>query len=138
MINCRNETWAGKRVVYITKDLGKTWEPHTTNCSALVEPTCQASIIAVNSPKYGRLLLFSNPKVYPRSVMTVRASKDDGKTWNEGLLYDTRRCMGYSCLAMVDDEHVGVIYETCHNNGKNGNRGIGFVILPLADIVNAQ
>lgn len=138
MINCRNETWAGKRVVYVTKDLGKTWEPHETNCKDLVEPTCQASIIAVDSPKYGRLLLFSNPKKYPRSIMTVRASRDDGKTWNEGLLYDTRRCMGYSCLAMVDDDHVGVIYETCHNNGKNGNRGIGFIILPLDDIVNAK
>ena len=138
MINCRNETWAGKRVVYITRDLGKTWEAHETNCKDLVEPTCQASIIAVDSPKYGKLLLFSNPKVYPRSFMTIRASRDDGKTWNEGVLYDTRRCMGYSCLAMVDDDHVGVVYETCHNNGKNGNRGIGFTIIPLADIVNAK
>lgn len=138
MINCRNETWAGKRVVYVTRDLGKTWEPHETNCKDLVEPTCQASIIAVNSPKYGRLLLFSNPQKYPRSLMTVRASRDDGKSWNGGMLYDTRRCMGYSCLAMVDDNHVGIVYETCHNNGKNGNRGIGFIILPLDDIVNAK
>ena len=138
MINCRNETWAGKRVVYVTRDLGKTWQPHETNCKDLVEPTCQGSIISVDSAKHGRLLLFSNPKVYPRSFMTVRASRDDGKTWNEGVLYDTRRCMGYSCQAMVDADHVGIIYETCHNSGKNGNRGIGFIIIPIDEVVNAK
>ena len=138
MINCRNETWAGRRVVYVTKDLGKTWQAHETNCKDLVEPTCQGSIISVNSAKYGKLLLFSNPKVYPRSFMTVRTSRDDGKTWNEGLLYDARRCMGYSCQAMVDEDHVGVIYETCHTNSKDGNRGIGFIILPMDEVVNAK
>ena len=138
MINCRNETWAGKRVVYVTKDLGKTWQAHETNCKDLVEPTCQGSIISVDSAKHGRLLLFSNPKVYPRSFMTVRASRDDGKTWNKGVLYDSRRCMGYSCQAMVDADHVGIIYETCHNSGKNGNRGIGFIIIPLDEVVNAK
>ncbi len=138
MINCRNETWAGRRVVYVTKDLGKTWQAHETNCKDLVEPTCQGSIISVNSAKYGKLLLFSNPKVYPRSFMTVRTSRDDGKTWNEGLLYDARRCMGYSCQAMVDEDHVGIIYETCHTNSKNGNRGIGFIILPMDEVVNAK
>ena len=138
MINCRNETWAGRRVVYVTHDLGKTWEPHETNCKSLVEPTCQGSLITIDSAKYGRLLLFSNPKVYPRSFMTVRASRDDGRTWNDGLLYDARRCMGYSCQALVDDDHLGIIYETCHNNGKSGNRGIGFIILPLDEVVNAR
>jgi hypothetical protein len=70
--------------------------------------------------------------------MTVRASRDDGKTWNGGVLYDTRRCMGYSCQAMVDDDHLGIIYETSHTNSKNGNRGIGFIILPLDEVVNAK
>jgi hypothetical protein len=46
--------------------------------------------------------------------------------------------MGYSCQAMVDEDNVGIIYETCHNNGKNGNRGIGFIIIPLDEVVNAK
>ncbi len=138
MINCRNEARQGKRIVYVTRDLGKTWQPHETNNKSLSEPTCQGSIISVDSPRYGRLLLFSNPRINGRSNMTVRVSRDDGKTWNTGLLYDVRRCMGYSCQAMVDDNHVGVIYETCHNSGKNGNRGIGFIILPLDEVVNAK
>ena len=138
MINCRNEAYQGRRIVYVTRDLGKTWQPHETNNKGLSEPTCQGSIISVDSAKYGKLLLFSNPRINGRSNMTVRVSRDDGKTWNTGLLYDVRRCMGYSCQAMVDEDHLGVIYETCHNNGKNGNRGIGFIILPLAEIMNAR
>lgn len=138
MINCRNEAYQGRRIVYVTKDLGKTWQPHETNNKGLSEPTCQGSIISVDSAKYGKLLLFSNPRINGRSNMTVRVSKDDGKTWNTGLLYDVRRCMGYSCQAMVDDDNLGVIYETSHNNGKNGNRGIGFIILPMEEVVNAK
>lgn len=138
MINCRNEARQGNRIVYVTRDLGKTWQPHATNNKSLSEPTCQGSIISVDSAKHGRLLLFSNPRINGRSNMTVRVSRDDGNTWNTGLLYDSRRCMGYSCQAMVDDQNLGVIYETCHNSGKNGNRGIGFIILPLDEVVNAK
>ena len=70
--------------------------------------------------------------------MSVRASRDDGKTWGEGLLYDARGCMGYSCLALTDPDHVGVIYETCHTNGDTGYRGIGFIRLPLETIVTGE
>ena len=138
MINCRNEARQGKRIVYVTKDLGKTWEPHSTNLTALQEPTCQGSIVKVRSKKYGTLLLFSNPKSGGRNHMTIRTSTDDGNTWNEGYLYDVRQCMGYSCIAMTDSEHVGIFYETCHNNGKNGNRGIGFIRIPLETVVTGK
>ncbi|MBR2313240.1 MAG: exo-alpha-sialidase [Akkermansia sp.] len=138
MLNCRNEAYGGRRVIYVTKDLGETWEPHATNCNALSEPTCQASLVTVETKKYGRLMLFSNPKKNGRSNMTVRASQDDGQTWNEGLLYDVRRCMGYSCLALTDPDHVGVIYETCHTTAERGERGIGFIRLPLETIVTGE
>lgn len=138
MINCRNEARQGKRIVYVTKDLGKTWEPHSTNLSALQEPTCQGSIVKVKTKKYGTLMLFSNPKSGGRNHMTIRTSKDDGTTWNEGYLYDVRQCMGYSCIAMTDDEHVGIFYETCHTNGKNGCRGIGFIRIPLETVVTGK
>lgn len=138
MINARNEARQGKRIVYVTKDLGKTWQPHSTNLSALQEPTCQASLVKVDTKAYGTLLLFSNPKSGGRNTMTIRTSKDDGKTWNDGYLYDSRQCMGYSCIAMTDDKHVGIIYETCHNNGKSGNRGIGFIRIPLETVVTGK
>ncbi len=141
MINCRNEAGGGKRVVYVTKDLGETWEPHETNLQGLNEPSpqpCQGGFVAVETKKYGRLLLFSNPQVYPRALMIVRASRDEGKTWNEGIMYDKRRCMGYSCMAMTDPENVGIIYETCHTNGKSGARGIGFIRVPIESIMTGK
>lgn len=138
MINCRNEARQGKRIVYVTKDLGKTWQPHSTNLKSLQEPTCQGSVVKVQTKKYGQLMLFSNPKSGGRNHMTIRTSHDDGKTWNEGYLYDVRQCMGYSCIAMADDDHVGIFYETSHNNGKNGCRGIGFIRIPLETVVTGK
>ena len=141
MLNCRNEAGGGSRVIYVTKDFGKTWEPHETNLGGLKEPypqPCQASLVTLQTRKFGRIMLFSNPQVYPRALMIVRASRDDGKTWNEGIMYDKRRCMGYSCMAMTDPDHVGIIYETCHTNGKNGARGIGFIRIPIETIVTGK
>ncbi len=135
MLNCRNENRSGKRVVYVTKDLGETWAPHETNLSALPEPVCQASLVSVKVA--GKpYLLFSNPaNSGGRNKMGIRFSDDDGKTWSKPLEYDTRRCMGYSCIAMVDDANVGIIYETSHTNGKRGERGIGFIILPISEVL---
>ncbi len=138
MLNCRNEAYGGKRMVYVTKDLGETWEAHESNSKTLNDPTCQASLVAVETKKYGRLLLFSNPWIHGRSNMSIRASRDEGVTWSDGVLYDVRGCAGYSCIAMTDPDHVGIIYETCHKNGETDYRGIGFIRLPLETIVTGK
>ena len=137
MINCRNEARQGNRIVYVTKDLGETWEPHATNNCTLREPTCQASIIRFKTKKHD-LLLFSNPKSGGRNNMTVRYSEDDGTTWSDGYLYDTRNCMGYSCLAMIDSKNVGVFYETSHSLPGCGERGICFLSFPLESILTGE
>lgn len=139
MLTCRNETFQGKRVVYITNDLGKTWQPHSTNINTLNDPACQASILAVNSKKYGRVLLFSHPNSKPklRNHMTVHASTDDGKSWNAGKVYDVRECWGYSCIAQVDDEHIGIIYEPAHVSETNDYHGMAFLLIPLSEIMEA-
>lgn len=138
MINCRNEARQGNRIVYVTRDLGKTWEEHPTNNNTLREPTCQASIISVDSPKYGKLLLFSNPKSGGRNHMTIRVSTDDGKTWSKGYEYDIRGCWGYSSIAMADDDTVGIFYETAHVTETSNLHGIGFVRIPLDVIMEAK
>ncbi len=141
MINARNEARSGRRAVYITKDLGKTWEAHETNLKTLEEPVCQASLIAIEHEKYGRVLLFSNPKVTygGRYKMTIRYSLDEGKTWNEGYEYDTRPCAGYSCLALIDGEHVGVFVESAHGHHSEGkDLNIAFHKIPLKEIMEAK
>ena len=137
MINCRNEARQGNRIVYVSKDLGETWEPHATNNNTLREPTCQGSIIRFKTKKHD-LLLFSNPKSGGRNNMTVRYSEDDGSTWSEGYLYDSRNCMGYSCLTMIDPKTVGVFYETCHSLPGRGERGISFLSFPLESIMTGE
>lgn len=138
MLNCRNEARSGKRVVYITKDMGETWEPHATNLKALQEPTCQASLVSVKAGKKN-VLLFSNPKSSSaRDHMTIRASRDGGKTWNEGYEYDTRPCWGYSCIAMTDKDHVGILYEAPHVSTESDLHGIGFIRIPLKTVLTGK
>ena len=106
MLNMRDNRGTG-RAVYVTRDLGKTWEPHVSD-AALVEPVCMASLL-----KAGNLLLFSNPadpKV--RRNITVRVSEDGGVTWPREILLDEGTGWGYSCLSMIDSDTVGILYES--------------------------
>lgn len=108
MLNCRDNR-GGARTVGVTHDLGKTWESHPTDRQALPEPVCMASLI-----RLGDLLLFSNPATKRgRSNMTIKVSDDQGMTWPEKwhTVYDARLANGYSCLAPIGNDTVGVLYE---------------------------
>ena len=45
--------------------------------------------------------------------MTIKASLDGGYTWlsENQLLIDSGWSWGYSCLTMIDEETVGILYE---------------------------
>lgn len=59
-------------------------------------------------------ILFSNPD-HPntRMRMMIKASADGGLTWPEDhrVLLDSGRSAGYSCMTMVDENTVGILYE---------------------------
>lgn len=105
------------RAVAITRDLGKTWETHQSSNSALPEPNCMASLIAAEVSSEGtsrQVLFFSNPNhKETRTNMTIKASLDQGKTWPSDLQVElfAPAGYGYSCLTMVDDDTVGILYE---------------------------
>ncbi|NOR74337.1 MAG: hypothetical protein GQ525_04180, partial [Draconibacterium sp.] len=105
------------RSVYVTRDLGKTWDKHFTSRGTLPEPTCMASIIKdefLIDGKLRKIVLFSNPNSkYRRDRMTIKISFDDAKTWPSeyNLLLDEKGGRGYSCLTKIDDRHVGILYE---------------------------
>lgn len=116
MLNMRDNR-GGSRAVYTTTDLGETWKEHESSRTALREPVCMASLISVKAKDnvLGKdILLFSNPNTErDRKDITIKASLDGGKTWLEEnqVLLDDDYGWGYSCLTMVDDETVGIIYE---------------------------
>lgn len=128
MLNMRDNR-GGSRAVAVTNDFGKTWTEHPTSRKALVEPICMASII--DNPYIDQMLLFSNPAHEKRRVnMTIKASKDDGNTWPEGmqLLLDEGQGWGYSCLTLINEKEVGILYESSVAN-------ITFQIIPLEDVL---
>ncbi|MFI3314824.1 MAG: sialidase family protein [Rikenellaceae bacterium] len=117
MLNMRDNR-GGSRSIYTTKDLGKTWTAHQSNRSALQESVCMASLIKVEAKdnELGRdILFFSNPNTTSgRHSITIKASLDGGKTWKESnqLLLDEAAGWGYSSLSLVDNESVGILYES--------------------------
>lgn len=102
------------RSVAITKDLGKTWTEHHTSRKALQESTCMASIISHEHHEKGTLFFFSNPNTKEqRNHITIKTSFDEGNTWpleNQLELY-AENTSGYSCMTIIDDAHIGILYE---------------------------
>lgn len=127
MLNCRDNR-GGSRTVMVTRDLGRTWQPHPSDRSALPEPVCMASLLRWDHPQRGTLFAFSNPATTrSRNQMTLKFSRDQALTWPERwhLCYDVRTGAGYSSLAPAGDDHLGVLYE--------GSCELYFLRIPLAD-----
>ena len=100
------------RAVSVTKDMGKTWKVHSSDHGVLPEPVCMASLISHDLKDGRRVLFFSNPNSkYKREKMTVRMSLDQGKTWPKSILLD-QKGGAYSSMAMVDDQTLGILYES--------------------------
>ncbi|MCX8037294.1 MAG: glycoside hydrolase [Candidatus Sumerlaeia bacterium] len=113
MLNMRSYTGKNRREIAYSRDGGLTWTPPQTDPN-LIEPVCQASLIAhagrVGNQANQFVLLFSNPASTKRENMTVRASFDEGKTWPVGRsLYAGPSA--YSCLAVLPDGTIGCLYE---------------------------
>lgn len=117
MLNMRDNR-GGSRAVSTTTDMGMTWKEHESSRTALPEPVCMASLISVKAKDncLGKdILLFSNPNdTKQRKNITIKASLDGGQTWKDAnqLLIDAGQGWGYSCLTMIDNETVGILYES--------------------------
>lgn len=134
MLNMRDNR-GGFRAVCVTRDLGATWTEHPSSRKALIEPVCMGSLISFPARKPGQpnILLFSNPHVSkaPRRNITIQASFDEGMTWPEEskLLLHAPSCYGYSCMTVIDDNTVGILYE-----GGDGAHMI-FESIPIREIL---
>lgn len=117
MLNMRDNR-GGSRAVYTTKDLGKTWTEHVSSRTVLREPVCMASLISLRAEDNvtgKNILLFSNPDTTKgRNNITIKASIDGGNSFPKEyqVLLDEDDGWGYSCLTMIDEETVGIFYES--------------------------
>jgi len=134
MLNCRYNR-KPVRVVMTTRDMGETWQKHTTSERSLIEPgSCMASLIDVDQEvgkDMGKWLLFSNPdSTRGRHHITIKASSDRGLTWpkEHRLLLDEGNSAGYSCMSMIDEKTVGILYE-------GSQAHMTFQRIPLRDII---
>lgn len=112
LLNMRNyDRTQRTRQQAISADGGLTWIDQR-HVPELLEPICQASIRRLAWPGENRrsVILFSNPASTKRERLTVRASFDEGQTWPTSRLLNPRPS-AYSCLAILPDDSIGILYE---------------------------
>lgn len=117
LLNIRDTRNAGthkRRKIATSKDGGMTWSKAGID-KALVTPCCQACLLRYTRRSEGfskNRILFSNPASEKGRVnMTVRISYDECKTWPVAKTV-FKGPSAYSCLAILRDGSIGVLYET--------------------------
>ena len=132
--NRNNKEKNGRRIC-VTHDFGNTWKEHPSSGNTLTEPTCMGSLHKHVYKKDGQeksLLLFVNPNSYStRNNITLKISFDNGMTWPEEkwILLDEYRSAGYSCITSVDENTIGIIYESSQAN-------LAFLRIKLDELLN--
>lgn len=95
----------GFRALSESTDGGETWSPPVFDRN-LVCPTCQASIQRLAPDE----MIFTNPASAKRDHLTIRLSRDEGKTWPVSRIIDEGHS-GYSDLAVTADGEILCLYE---------------------------
>lgn len=135
MLNMRDNTGKARRAVALSEDGGETWGEVYWD-EALNECPCQASLIRYGfTEEDGKdRLLFANPDVtgarygdVKRTRMTVRMSYDEGVTWPVKKLLHPGPS-SYSCLARLENGHVGIVFE---GGEEHRREWIRFMSFPL-------
>lgn len=108
MLNMRSYHGRNRRAVSISRDGGETWSEPVLD-EALVEPVCQASLLRAGSGS-GAVLLFANPASVERRNLTVRLSRDGGRTWPVSRVIHAGPA-AYSNLVELGKGWIGLLYE---------------------------
>jgi sialidase-1 len=112
MLNMRSYQGNNRRLVAISKDGGETFTKPVED-QELLEPVCQASILRLPGEK--RVILFSNPASTKREKLSVRLSRDEGKSWPVTRILHAGPA-AYSCLVTLPDGSIGCLYERGEKN----------------------
>lgn len=87
-------------------DRGRTWSE--ARATRLANPGSRFFIRRLRS---GNLLLVNHYKFKGRSHLTAQLSKDDGQTWNEGLLLDERTGVSYPDGIQAANGLIWIVYD---------------------------
>lgn len=101
----------------------------------LTGPVVHGSTLSVVPPGSPPLLVFSGPAdPDERRAMTLRVSRDDGRTWRSGPRLTTGPA-AYSDLVQLDADTIGVLYET---GSSTPYEKITFRRVPLRDVAASR
>ena len=118
LMSVRNqEGTVRQRILAYSSDGGTSWEEEYFEAQ-LPDPVCQGSLLALGTIKGKTLLAHSNaadPK--DRNHLTVKISKDEGRTWDRAIPIDSSSdskktsWTAYSDLVLLDSDTLGILYE---------------------------
>jgi hypothetical protein len=112
-----------------SKDKGATWSEFKP--SDIKHPSARFFIRRLNS---GNLLLVKHGAIDEktgRSHLMAFISKDDGKTWQGGLMIDERKGVSYPDGQQVDDGRIYIIYDY----SRTGDQDILMAVFTEADVI---
>jgi hypothetical protein len=113
---CLSRTKSGIREA-VSADCGKTWSP--LEPSPIQHPSARFFITRLSS---GNLLLVKHGPIAQktgRSHLTAFISKDDGKTWEGGLLLDERTGVSYPDGQQTADGTIHLTYDFDRTNTRH-------------------
>lgn len=132
-VDCYARCKSGVRISR-SRDLGRTWGPFEK--APFVHPN---SRLFVRRLKSGNLLLVKHCKLDEpnpsRTDLRAFVSKDDGKTWEGGLLLDPRVWISYPDGQEMDDGTIYVCYDFARYNS---DQHVCFATFTEADAVAAK
>jgi len=130
LLNMRNDGGVQRRVISISADGGKSWATPWLD-PALLEPTCQGTLLRYSSAAEGRSrVLFSNPHnlagldrkgpgtFRARRNLSVRLSHDEGRSWPVARVIEPGLA-GYSALARCPDGSMLCAFERGRRGGQD-------------------
>lgn len=100
-----------------SSDRGKTWSEG--RATTIASPRSRFFVRRLRS---GNLLLVNHYKFTGRSHLTAQISRDDGKTWSEGLVLDERAGVSYPDGVEGRDGVIRIVYD-------HDRRGAGEILM---------
>ncbi|WP_339757152.1 sialidase family protein [Algoriphagus aquimarinus] len=105
------------RILAYSEDGGATWSEQYFE-ESLPDPVCQGSILSFKDEAGNTILVHSNnDDANERNNLSLKISKDQGKTWPKTTIIDHKDVpkgktwTAYSDLVLLDSKTIGVLYE---------------------------